>query len=55
MILSEELSKFDKVKNKSISIIATDDTFVERHAGCSIYDDARVSSKYIIEAVKGLN
>ena len=52
MILSAELSKYEKLRNKSVSIIATDDTFVERHAGCSLYDDAHISAKYIIEAVK---
>ena len=52
MILSEELSKHEKLKNKSISIIATDDTFVERHAGCSIYEDAHICAEYIIQAVK---
>ena len=52
MILSEELSKHEKIKNKSISIIATDDTFVERHAGCSIYEDAHICAEYIIQAVK---
>jgi 1-deoxy-D-xylulose-5-phosphate synthase len=52
MILSEELKRFSKLENKSLSILATDDTFVERHAGCSLYDDARVSAKYIIDAVK---
>ena len=52
MILSAELSKYEKLRNKSVSIVATDDTFVERHAGCSLYDDAHISAKYIIEAVK---
>ena len=55
MILSEELSKYEKLNNKSISIVAVDDTFVERHAGCSLYDDAHISAKYIIEAVKAGN
>lgn len=52
MLLSDELRKHSKLENKSIAIIATDDTFVERHMGCSLYDDAHVSAKYIIEAVK---
>ena len=52
MILSEELSKHEKLKNKSISIIATDDTFVERRVGSSIYDDAHICAEYIIQSLK---
>ncbi len=52
MILSEEMKRYDKFKNKRVSIMATDDTFVERHTGCTLYDDARISAKYIIDAIK---
>ncbi len=53
MILSEELKRYPKLENKSIHILATDDSFVERHVACSLYDDAHVSARYIIEAIKG--
>ena len=52
MTLCEELRKHKKLENKHISILATDDTFVERHAECSLYDDAHISAKYIIDAAK---
>ena len=53
MILSEQMRDSEKLKNKSISIIATDNTFVERSVGGELYDDAQISAKYIVATITG--
>ena len=52
MILDDKLSAMPIMKNKSTKILAVDDTFVGRTAGEGIYDAAKISKKYIINAIK---
>ena len=52
MLLSDRLCGADVMSNKTVRILAVDDTFVERHAGEDIYASARISAEYIIEALK---
>ncbi len=52
MILSDTLSGYEIMKNKSVSIMAVDDTFVERHEGESIYESAKISSEDIVKIIK---
>ena len=52
MILSDTLGKYDVMKNKSVSIMAVDDTFVERRKGESIYESAKISAKHIVNRIK---
>ncbi|MBE6597280.1 MAG: 1-deoxy-D-xylulose-5-phosphate synthase [Ruminococcaceae bacterium] len=50
MILSDNLSKYPEMKNKSVSVLAVDDDFVHRKEGESIYSAAHVSAEDIIRA-----
>jgi 1-deoxy-D-xylulose-5-phosphate synthase len=52
MILSDTLGKYDVMKNKSVSIMAVDDTFVERRKGESIYESAKISAEHIVSKIK---
>ena len=52
MILSDTLSSYEIMKNKSVSIMAVEDTFVSRHSGESIYESAGLSAKHISEIIK---
>ena len=52
MILSEKLSSFEVMKNKKVKILATDDSFAHRKKGETVYESAKISSKYILEALK---
>ncbi len=52
MILSDTLSEYEILKNKTVSIMAVDDTFVERHEGESIYESAKISAEHIVNKIK---
>ena len=53
MNLSELLSKDEIMANKTVSIMAVDDTFVDRKLGETIYKSAHIDFKDIINNVKG--
>ena len=40
------------MKNKKVKILATDDSFAHRKKGETVYESAKISSKYILEALK---
>ncbi len=48
MILSDKLSVYAKLKNKSVAVMAVDDDFVHRNAGESIYAAAHISAEDIV-------
>ncbi len=52
MILADMLSSFDIMKNKSVDILAIDDTFVDRHKGENIYTSAKISAEDIVGLLK---
>ena len=52
MILSDKLSTCPAMANKTVKILAVDDTFVERHTGNNVYTDAHVSAEDILELIR---
>ena len=52
MILSGVLSGHEVMKNKTVSIMAVDDTFVCRNKGEKIYESARISAADIVKTIK---
>ena len=52
MILSDTLSGYEIMKNKTVLIMSVDDTFVERHSGESIYESAKISADDIVRIIK---
>ena len=52
MILSGVLSGHEVMKNKTVSIMAVDDTFVCRNKGETIYESARISAADIVKTIK---
>ena len=52
MILSDKLKDMLVMRNKSTRILAVDDNFVNRTAGESVYDAAKIGKKYIMEAIR---
>ncbi len=54
MILSDEMRKQGMLEDTQWQIIATDDTFVPRHPGKSVYEDAGISADKIKECILNL-
>ena len=52
MILSDVLSEYTVMKNKSDHIMAVDDTFVDRKVGESIYFSAGISADHIVKIIR---
>ncbi len=52
MILSDKLGGYPSMSDKTLKILAVDDTFVERHKGNNVYTDAHVSAEYIVKAIR---
>ena len=54
MILSDTLSHFEVMKNKAVSIMAVDETFVTRNKGETVYESAKISAEDIVKTIKDL-
>ena len=50
MVLSDEMRRRGVI-NCSCEILAVNDTFVPRHEGRSMYEDAEISAEHILSAI----